>query len=248
MSNQLIQYLNQYSNDVELPSIYKTVSIRPITTGQMKRVLAYSDNDDPFVIDDILDDIINDCVTTEDFNINDISIQDRFSLIINIRKITKGDIYTFHTKCPECKTELINIIDINKMKNNPYPEKINPIIKLTDTLSANMSFMTRGMQKKAVNIVRNDKTLNEDQKMVEMATYLYAIAINSFETPTGNINNASVNDKKELLDNLSEKTYENITNWFKEVDYGYVFTYKPHCRFCKWEDEEQDIPLSSFFF
>jgi hypothetical protein len=248
MSNQLIQFLNPYSKVVELPSISGSVEIKPITTGQMKKILSYEDNDDPFIIEDILDDIIRGCVTTEGFNLDTLTIQDRFLLLIEIRKITKGKDYTFNLDCPECKTELINNIDLDTLKVKPYPDNIDTRVKLTDTLSIHLTFITRGMQKQATDIVRNNKSLNDDQKMIEMATYLYALAITSFDTPAGEITDASLDDKKELLDNLNESTYQAINDWFDKYDYGIEFKYKPSCRFCGWEGKVEDIPLSGFFF
>jgi hypothetical protein len=248
MSNQLIQFLNPYSKVVELPSISGSVEIKPITTGQMKKILSYEDNDDPFIIEDILDDIVRGCVTTEGFDIDNLTIQDRFLLLVEIRKITKGKDYTFNIDCPECKTELINNIDLDTLEINPYPDNIDTKVKLTDALSANLTFITRGMQKQAVEIVRSNKSLNEDQQMAEMATYLYALAITTFDTPAGEITDSPVEDKKELLDNLSETSYQAINDWFNKYDYGVVFKFKPFCRFCGWKGKEEDIPVSGFFF
>jgi len=248
MSNQLIQFLNPYSKQVELPSIGKSVEIKPITTGQMKKILSYEDGNDPFIIEDILDDIITGCVVDEWFNVDDITIQDRFTLIVEIRKITKGNTYTFNIECPKCKTELINNINLDELEFIPYPSEIDTRVKLTDTLTVHLSYITRGIQKEATNMVRNDKSLNNDQKMVEMATYLFALSIISFDTPAGEIKDASIADKKELLDNLSEGMYNKINEWFDKYDYGVRFKYQPSCRFCGWKGEEEDIPLTGFFF
>jgi predicted Zn-ribbon and HTH transcriptional regulator len=248
MSNQLIQFLNPYSKTVDLPSVSGSVEIKSITTGQMKKILSYEDNDDPFIIEDILDDIIIGCVTTNGFNIDNLTIQDRFLLLIEIRKITKGNKYTFNIDCPECKTELINNIDLDKLNIKSYPDNIDTRIKITDALSAHLTFITRGMQKQATNIVRNNKSLNNDQQMAEMATYLYASAITSFDTPAGEITDSTIEDKKELLDNLSETSYQAINDWFDKYDYGIEFKFKPSCRFCGWEGKEEDIPVSGFFF
>jgi hypothetical protein len=248
MSNELIQFLNPYSKVVELPSISGSVEIKPITTGQMKKILSYEDDDDQFIIEDILDDIINGCVTTKEFNIDTLTIQDRFLLLIEIRKITKGKNYTFNIDCPECKTELINNINLDELEIKPYPDNIDTRVKLTDTLSTHLTFITRGMQKQATDIVRNNKSLNDDQKMIEMATYLYALSITSFDTPAGEITDASLDDKKELLDNLNESIYQSINDWFDKYDYGVDFKYQPFCRFCKWKGKKEDIPLSGFFF
>jgi len=235
MSNQLIQFLNPYSKKVELPSIGKSVEIKPITTGQMKKILSYEDGNDPFIIEDILDDIITGCVVDEWFNVDDITIQDRFTLIVEIRKITKGNTYTFNIDCPKCRTELINNINLDELEFVPYPEKIDPVVKLTDALSVDMKYTTRGIQKEAIKLVNGIPNLTIEQ-------------LETFYTPTGEITDVSIEDKKELLDNLSESIYDNINEWYKKFDYGVKFKYQPSCRFCGWKGEEEDIPLTGFFF
>ena len=231
--NNLIQFLNQYSISVHLPSINKNVEIKPITTGQLKKILSYEGIDDTFIIEDILDDIINGCVITKDFN---------------IRKITKGNEYTFNIRCPKCNTDLINNINIDELENVPYPTNIDNKVILTDTLSTYVTFITRGMQKQAVSIVKKNKRYNEEQKIAEMATYVFAMGMTKFDTPAGEITNSSIEDKKELLDSLSENVYDIINKWYEKYDYGIKFKYKPKCRFCNWEEDEQEIPLSGFFF
>jgi len=248
MSNQLIQFLNPYSKQVDLPSIGKPVEIKPITTGQMKKILSYEDGNDPFIIEDILDDIITGCVVNEWFNVDNITIQDRFTLIVEIRKITKGNTYTFNIECPKCRTELINSINLDELEFIPYPEKIDPIVKLTESLSVSMKYTTRDIQKEAIKLVNGIPNLTIEQKMAEMATYMYALSMETFYTPTGEITDASIEDKKELLDNLSEDVYENINEWYKKFDYGVKFKYQPLCRFCGWKNEEEDIPITGFFF
>jgi len=246
--NALIQFLNQYDTEVELPSISQKVTIKPITTGQMKKILAYEGNDDSFAMEDILDEVIKGCVTTEDFNIDNITQQDRFDLLINIRKITKGNEYSFNIKCPECKTELINNININDLESVPFPQNIDTKVKISDNFNVHLSLITRGMQKNAIKLVKKQKNLNDDQRMAEIGTYVYALSITKFDTPAGEITDASVEDKKELLDNLSERDFGGITSWYTKNDYGITFTYKPECRFCGWDDEEKNIPLTGFFF
>jgi len=246
--NSLIQFLNQYNTEVDLPSVGQKVTIKPITTGQMKKILSYEGSNDNFAIENILDDVINGCVTTADFKVDSLTLQDRFDLLINIRKITKGNDYTFTIKCPDCKTELINHVNIDELKSVPFPTKMNTKVELSENLSVHLSHVTRGIQKEAVRLVKKQKNLNDDQQIAEIGTYIYALAITKFDTPAGEISDASTENKKELLDNLSEKVFNNITKWYTDHDYGITFQYKPKCRFCEWEDEDKSLPLTGFFF
>ena len=184
----------------------------------------------------------------DSFNIDEISLQDRFNLLISIRKITKGNEFVFHINCPKCETELIVNIEIDELEDKPYPSSIEPKIELTDNMSVDLAMITRGMQKQAVSLVKKQKGLTDDQKVAEIATNVYALGMIAFDTPAGQISDASIDDKRDLLDNLSESVYVKINEWYDRYNYGIEFKYSKQCVSCDWETVDTDIPLSGFFF
>ena len=100
--NKLVSHLNIYNHIFTIPSSKKVVTYKPISTGQMKRLLIYENNKNPLIIEQVLDDLIIGCVITEGFDIDVLTLQDRFDLLIEIRKQSKGNDYTFNFKCPTC--------------------------------------------------------------------------------------------------------------------------------------------------
>ena len=92
-------YLNVYEFNTTLPGSGEEVTFRPITTGQLKKLLIYENETDPMVIEGALDDLISSCIVNEDFNINDLYLQDRFFLLVEIRKKSKGENYSFQYNC-----------------------------------------------------------------------------------------------------------------------------------------------------
>lgn len=247
MSNNLVQFLNQYSHPHTIESTGKTINIRPITTGQMKSILAYEDETNNEVIESILDGLIADCVSGE-FDVLDITIQDRFDLLFHIRRITKGDVYKFNTECPKCKTTIMNFVNLTELEKVPYKEVSDTKVVLTESITANMSFVTRGIQKKAFEYVNTQEFKTTSQQMAEVASCIYALTMVSFDTPAGNITDATLEDKLALLDNLPTDTYKKVGEWFEEHDYGVKFTYSESCKFCDYKSEPIGIPLSGFFF
>jgi hypothetical protein len=109
-------YLNVYSFESVLPGSGEQLTYKPITTGQMKTMLLYEDNEDLGRIEEALDSLISSCVLTEGFDIMKLFLQDRFFLLTEIRKATKGNMYTFKMECADCKGQSMQTIDLTKLK------------------------------------------------------------------------------------------------------------------------------------
>ncbi len=244
--NKLVQSLNQFSNTYTLPSTGNEVTYKPITTGQMKNLLTYEGNEDPLIIERILDDVITGCVITEDFNINDINLQDRFDLLIEIRKVSKGSSYEFDYKCSKCSTINRGVINLDELDVCPYPEDIDHHIELFEGFTFNVDFITRGNQSDAISIVNKNKGLNDHQKMIDVAVYSYAMVMKDIVTPDGSMDDISVQDRYEFLNSLSQNQYEKISKWYSKYTYGVVFKKEIECISCD-EVSTVDIPITNFF-
>lgn len=248
--NKLVSLLNQYDHEHIILETKKAVKIKPITTGQMKAILQYEGDESASVVDRILDDIINGCVITEDFNVDDLTLQDRFDLLIGIRKVSKGTEYTFNIKCPVCGVESIQMVDLNRLTVIPYPENIDRKIKINNDLTISLDFIRRGHQKQAIELVEKMGKLSDNQKLSEIATFMYAFGMVKFETRMGEIKGTSIEDRKEFLDNLSADAYEPINSWYEKNNYGTIFRHKVTCKAggnCNFSKEEE-IPITGFFF
>ncbi len=241
----LTQFLNEYKYTNTIKSSGVDIQFKPITTGQMKNLLTYEGNDDPFVIEDILDDIITTCVISPGFDIGEITLQDRFDLLLDIRKRTKGSLYKFTLRCPECKNDSLSSVNIDDLEVIPYPEEIDYVINIDDNFSVELDFIRRSYQRDAINVVKKKKIEKKQQEAVEIATYMYAYAMKKFNTPQGVIEDSPIEDKIELLNNVGENVYENITDWYKKYNYGVVFKSKVECQHCKYS-KEIDIPINNF--
>lgn len=249
--NKLVQLLNQYDNEHTILETGKTIGIKPITTGQMKNILQYENEEDISVVEKILDEIILGCVSDDSFDIDGLTLQDRFELLIGIRKITKGNEYSFNIKCPKCGVESIQLVELDKLDFRPFPVNINREIKINDKLTLCLDFIRRGHQKQASELVDGmGSKLSESQKMSEIATFMYAFGISKVKTSVGELTDVTIHDKVEFLDNLRASDYDVINNWYENNTYGTNFRYKVKCKAggnCDFEKEE-DIPITGFFF
>ena len=245
MSGNLVQFLNQYEYEYVIKNTGKTIKFKPITTGQIKNLLTYEGSDKISVMEEMLDDLITGCVITEGFDINKLNIQDRFDLLIAIRMKSKGEVYQFVVKCPKCNFETINNVELDKLEVKPYDPEIDKWVQLSENLSVKMGYITRGDQAEAFRLVEAiDGT--ETQKTIELSMFIYAFAMKMFRTPAGDVTDSTLQDKKDLLENLGSDVYEKFQDWFKLSDYGTEFKYTLTCNKCDFKENRQ-IPVSDFF-
>jgi hypothetical protein len=240
-------YLNAYEFETTLPGSKEVIKFKPITTGQLKRLLVYENETDPMMIEKALDELISSCIITENFDINKLYLQDRFFLLVEIRRKSKGDNYQFQFQCGDCRSQSIQNIDLSELEVIGIPEDINSIVKMDDNLSVKLVHITRGGQKIAYKNIKNRKKLTDTQRITEMALFTHAVSIVSIITPEGEIMDASIDDKKYLLENVPTDAYGKVRDWFENNTFGMDFTYTIKCNGCDY-NEKIDIPVENFFF
>lgn len=236
--------LDTYEFPYTLPGSGQELLIKPITTGQMKNILAYENENDPYIIEEALDKLISSCVVTADFDINQLYLQDRFSLMLEIRKVTKGDGYTFNWKCPKCAVENVENVSISRLNVKPFNREDN-IITINERLKFEVDFPTRGDQKDAINRFKGGK-VGYRQKQIEVQMGTFANSVKKVHTPEGEFDEVPFDDKVYILDNITSEVFEKFTNWFKDHEFGVDFEQNLRCVGCAHE-EKMDIPLSDFF-
>lgn len=134
------KYINSYQFETELPGSGENITFKPICTRMIKKLLLYETSEDPNSIENALDEIITECVIDETFNIDDLFLQDRFALLLDMRKATKGNLYTFSSNCTKCQsqsTQNIKLSDL-KVKRLNIPKEIEepePIKKKKNQVS-----------------------------------------------------------------------------------------------------------------
>lgn len=261
-------YLNTFVFDTVLPGSGETIKFKPITTGQLKNMLLYENIDEPHKIEEALDQLIQECVVNEDFNVDDLYLQDRFFLLVEIRKSSKGNTYSFQLKCSSCDSQSIINIDLNdlivkkfkgneqqnetlisvnkKNKNKVIEDSFNDIIELENKLKLQLQFPTRGMQKEIFNRLYNNKKITDIQRNVELITNLQAISIKSIILPDGETFD-NYHDRLYLSNNIRQIDQDKITDWLSQNDFGLDFTFTQKCSHCG-KEIKRDIPLEDFFF
>lgn len=170
MSDNFKRYLNFYEWETTLPGSGAKVKYKPITTGQIKRLLLYGEIDDSTSIENALDTLISECVVTEGFNIKEQYLQDRFYLMVEIRNVTKGYKYTFPSNCFMCDSQTHQTVDLSKMvvkklNKNVTKEDVKQTVKPTSKKKGKLELIedvTTPVVSKTVDVPWNLVNINDN--------------------------------------------------------------------------------------
>lgn len=242
------KFVKSYEFETTLPGSGKVVKIKPVTTHELKSLLLYENEKDPIIIEQALDDLIQSCVLTEEFNIKDLYLQDRFFLLIELRKVSKGNKYSFVYTCTSCEQQVYTNLDLNKLKTKNYDlSKVDNKVKLDDQITVEVDHVTRGEQLRANDLVASVE--NESEKYLDIGLYSYAMAVKKIITTEGEFDSEDIelNDVVYVLTQIP-MALDKVKDWFTNNQFGTDFRFTLNCTNpeCKHK-EKMDIPLDNFF-
>jgi len=239
----LSKYLNVYRFSTVLPGNGQKVNFKPISTFQLKELVSF--DGDP---DEALDNLINSCVIDENFDVRDLSLQDRFFLLVELRKRSKGEDYNINYNCVACKGQVIDTLSLNKLKTKKL-ENLNYVVKLDDNISVKLKLITRNINLESVRLsnqlVETGKHKQQDRNIDEIILG-YLLCITSIITPDGIIDNPEINQVLEIFEQGPASFYDDVVKWFNALDFGVNFNIEIKCPHCKNKDKIE-VPLENFF-
>lgn len=238
-------YLNVYTFSCVLPGSEDKIEFKPLTTKEIKHLLTYEDDTDYNKVEEVLDYIITSSVVTEDFDIDKLYLQDRFYLLLEIRKKTKGETHEFQFDCPKCEAQTYIVQDLDKLETTRLKDlgELNTTIDITDQLSIEVWFITRGEEKEALQRVNSDAVQKDSEYHLNILTQ----SIKSVISPDGKEENLEFDDRQYIMDNLTTKNLHKISSWFENNNFGVDFRIDKTCRSCGYK-EKTIIPMQNFFF
>ena len=226
----------------------KQLKIAPVTTAQLKKILTYEDENNILVVETALDELITSSVKTEDFDINSLYLQDRFQLMLEIRKVSKGNMYSFSYNCPECDVETIAAIDLSKLENIPFNIE-SGIVSMSDTLQFELDFPTRGDQKFAYDYVMSNGEVSPaditKDMLLDIAVAMYAKSVRKVIVNGTEQTSVPIEDIIYVIENVKTEIFENIKKWFEINTFGVNFKGKVKC--INQHEKTIEIPIENFF-
>lgn len=238
--------LNAYEFDTVLPGSRRTIRFRPITTGEMKRLLSFEGEENPKVVAKVMNDLISNCILDEDFEVEEMFLKDRPYLMLQMRMKTKGNKFNATYECEKCGLENVVVADLSKFEVKTIDfSSVDPTISISDELELEMRFLKVGDEIEAYNVIKGDYTKTKTQ--AEMVIAMYANSINSVTAGNEIYENLNIIDKIHFVENLPSMVYEKITEWHDTYDYGMDTSYKHKCLKCG-KETNIDMSPDNFFF
>jgi len=245
-------YLNVFEFDYKLPGSGEILKIKPITIGALKGFLTLDGEVDPVKVTGMFDDLFSEVVLTPDFDPSKMYVYDRYALLLEIRKITKGEKNQFEMTCPECKGQSIQTIDFSKIVSKKRKPDINHFVELTEHLSVKLRFLTRELEMEVYETsahVKEEEQLSEAQANTELSLMLEAQSIEEIITPEGPQKlDFPLFDKKYLLENIPQPLYEKLNKWHEDNHFGPDLSVEIKCSHCDFKMSEDITDLNLNFF
>lgn len=239
-------YLNVYNFTCELPGTGERIEFKPVTTGQLKKLLTYENETNPVLQEKAIDELIGMSIITEGYDPDTMFLEDRFFFIIQIRKKSKGEVLEFTNKCKECDSQSLIKLSLDDLPIIARNSEENSEVELSNSIKIKLKHITRKEQKQIK--ANKFKGLNQTQSSAEMQIYTTALGIDSVTTPDfGEETELALEDKKYLVENIPTSEFEKLRNWYDDNFFGIEFKTELRCFHCG-HGEKIDIPMDSAFF
>jgi len=239
-------FVNVYDFNCELPGSKNSIQFKPVTTGQIKKLLTYEKETNLVVQEQALDDLISSSVLSEGFDIDEQYIYDRLYLLIEIRKKTKGEVLEFQMKCPECDSQSLNRVNLDQLETIPLESTDDLVVEL-GSVKVHLKHMKRKHQKEDIKPQLFPKNLSDTQKGYMYQVAFHACAIDKIETPNGIDENIPMKDRVYFIENIPMGQMEILKDKVEKMAFGWKLENKIQCKHCDFE-QITDIPIQQNFF
>lgn len=225
----------------KLNGIASDFTIRSMTTMEEKKRLGASPV--PFKL---MVEVINDCVIEpEKFDCYDLPIGDFQFLMHRLRVVTYGNEYEVPLKCPNCKSNFIDTVDLDKLEVRKYKEGMEEKLYITLPRSGDQLKLKFLSPRLYDNISRKSDEIKERFPDYEGSpTYIVTLqecidTINGEKYPPAKL--------QKYVEEMQQADAKAIQKAFNSVDLGVNTRIKTTCKHCGHKFE-YDLPITREFF
>lgn len=240
------EFVNVYDFTCELPGSKETIQFKPVTTGQIKKLLTYENESNYVVQEQALDDLVSSSVLSEGFDIDEQYIYDRLFLLIEIRKKTKGEVLEFQVNCPECNSQSINRVNLDELEITQLENADDVVVEL-GKIKVHLRHMKRKHQKEDIKPNMFPKRMTQTQQGYMFQVAFHACAINKIETPNGIDEDIAMKDRVYFIEQIPMQHMEILKEKIDEMAFGWKLEQKIKCNHCQFE-HVGNIPIQQNFF
>jgi hypothetical protein len=241
-----LEYVNVYEFECELPGSKEVIKFKPVTTGQIKKLLTYENEQNYVVQEQALDELISSSVLSKNFNIDELFIYDRMFLLMEIRKKTKGEVLEFKLTCPECNSQSLNRVNLDDLKLIILDTTDEHMVEIGN-VKVYLRHMKRKHQKKDIKPMYFQQGMTNTQAGYIFQVLFHACAIDKIETPKGIDEDIPMKDRIYFIENIPMKQMEIIKDEVEKMAFGWELEQQTKCTHCGYTRNES-IPLQQNFF
>lgn len=223
--------------------------VRPLKIKDKKDLLKAIESKDEKLVQKILDDIIEKYVELEDNRpIEDLTIQERYQILVEIRRAASGDQIKIVHQCPKCEHINKDIpYDIKNMVVKPFDNSVpNEMFLFDNKVKLVLGPLRRSEEKKIEKIIFDKKIQTISEKnMLLMSGFIQKIFINKDDI-WGEVT-LKTEEKIEFFESLSPNEFDFIANYIKNSDFGVKLPFSFKCENCGYENEREEANVTVFF-
>lgn len=237
-------YATQSGDEIAIDLCFtgRKAYIKPMKVRDKKDILKAIESKDEKLIHKNFDDIIEKYVTLEDNrNTDDLTVQERYQVLVAIRRAAAGDVAKLAHQCPKC--EHINkdiIFDMNNIitKNFEATDTVDSIDVANGSIKIILSPIRREDEKKLEKIIFDKKiTLTSERQFIMMAGYIHKVVISQNDI-TSEVS-MNMEERIDFFENLRASDLDKITNYIKKTDFGVTLPFNFKCEKCGYTSEEE---------
>jgi hypothetical protein len=233
--------------ELTIPSSGKIVKYRPFLVKEEKILLMAMETEDTKQIINATKEIIKNCITGEELNVDTMPLFDIEYIFLNLRAKSKGEIIELSYKCPKCEGTIpleINIDDIQVKKDDKHISTI----KLNDELGIVMKYPTINLQEDGPDD-KNKKSIESlFNTIINCIDYIYD------KETTYPSKDHTKEELKTFLESLTDGQFQSISQFFEtqpklqhEVNLHCKNKVKKTKKECGHKEKQTLEGLNSFF-
>ena len=233
--NDIGAVVNAHTFSCVLPSTQQEITFKAIDTRTTRLLLLNEKNAGIGEVDKLLDKLIeSSIITPESFDVESMTLFDRIFLLFNIRVKSKGTQIKNTYSCPECKLTSLQNIMIEDFPYIDFKEPENNLVPVMDTMFLEVRHMTRADQKQAIQVLKKDKELDDDQKDSLVMLYTMTAALVAFVNTGKNTREelTDFEDKQFIIDRMGEDFMTALRDWHESNRFGFDISYEYKCPHC----------------
>ena len=201
--------VNTPTYELVLPSTGKKLKYRPFLVREEKILIMALESENVKQITEAVIEILESCILTKNFEINDLATFDLEYLFLNVRSKSVGETVEINVTCPDDnKTTVPMSIDLDSIKVKKDRKHKNTI-KLDETLSLKLKYPS------VVQFIENNFEASEKSEVSNTLDMIISCIDTIYtEEESWNASESTTKELEDFVDQLNTKQFKMIEDFF----------------------------------